>query len=79
MPNGLNVNRLGITVSKKVGNAVKRNRIRRHIFEAYRLNEQKLKVGYDFVFVARCSAVGADFSHYLVNLEKFFTKSGLML
>jgi len=79
MPNGLNVNRLGITVSKKVGNAVKRNRIRRHIYEAFRLIEADLKSGYDFVIVAKCSAVGADFSHYLDDMRKFFSKSGLIL
>ena len=39
--------RLGITVSKKLGHAVTRNRIRRRIREAYRLHEQEIKNGYD--------------------------------
>lgn len=51
--NGLNCNRLGITVSKKVGKSVERNRIRRLIKENYRLYEEYLKSGIDYIFVAR--------------------------
>lgn len=51
--NNQNYNRLGITVTKKIGNAVKRNRARRIIKEAYRELEKSLKTGYDFVLVAR--------------------------
>ena len=46
-------NRLGITVSKKIGKAVVRNRIRRIIREAYRLEADVLLPGYDMVIVAR--------------------------
>ncbi|MBQ9375013.1 MAG: ribonuclease P protein component [Ruminococcus sp.] len=46
-------NRLGISVGKKQGNAVKRNRIKRIIRAAYRLNEEKIPIGYDIVFVGR--------------------------
>lgn len=52
-PNRMPVNRLGITVSKKNGNAVQRNRIKRIVRVAYRLNEDKLPIGYDIVFVGR--------------------------
>ena len=45
--------RVGITTSKKIGNAVKRSRSRRVIRAAYRQVYPKLKPGYDFVFVAR--------------------------
>lgn len=55
LPNNLNANRLGITVSKKIGKSVKRNRFRRLIRENYRLYEDFIKVGYDCVFVARSS------------------------
>lgn len=51
--NGLEINRLGITASRKVGNSVKRNRFRRLIRESYRLREGSLKTGYDIIFVAR--------------------------
>ena len=49
-------NRIGITVSKKVGGAVQRNRVRRRLKEIYRLNEDKLNTGYDIVFVARVNS-----------------------
>lgn len=51
--NGLAENRLGVTVSAKIGGAVVRNRIRRRYKEIYRLNEDKLQKGYDIVIVAR--------------------------
>jgi ribonuclease P protein component, eubacterial len=47
------VNRVGITTSRKIGDAVHRNRARRIIREAYRALEGRLPAGYDFVFVAR--------------------------
>ena len=51
--NGTTENRLGITVSTKIGGAVVRNRIRRRFKEIYRLNEDKLQKGFDVVIVAR--------------------------
>lgn len=51
--NGLPYNRIGITAGKKLGNAVERNRIKRIIRAAYRLNEQKFPIGFDIVFVGR--------------------------
>ena len=49
-------NRLGISVSKKVGNSVVRHRVTRLIREAYRLNRANIDVGYDIVIVARPSS-----------------------
>ena len=49
-------NRLGISVSKKVGNSVVRHRITRLIRESYRLNRKKFILGYDIVIIARASA-----------------------
>lgn len=46
-------NRVGITVSNKIGKAVIRNRVRRRLREIYRRNEQKLRRGMDVVMVAR--------------------------
>ena len=55
------VNHLGITVSVKLGCAVERNRARRRIRETYRLNETRLKSGFDIVIVARKPAVDGPF------------------
>ena len=54
-------NRLGYTVSTKLGHAVVRNRVRRRLREIYRLNALKLSSGYDIVIVARTRCVGGDF------------------
>ena len=54
--NNTEENRLGISVSKKVGNSVVRHRITRLIRESYRLQEDKFQSGYDIVIVARASA-----------------------
>ncbi len=70
-------NRLGLTVSKKVGKAVMRNRIRRLIRENYRLREGKIAKGYDLVFVARKSAAEADFYKIGSAIDFLFKKSGL--
>ncbi len=51
------INRLGITATKKIGNAVERNRAKRVIKEAYRLLEPQLPTGIDIVIVARKKAV----------------------
>ena len=52
-------NRVGITVSKKLGKAHVRNRTRRRLREVYRLNEAKFRPGWDIVVVARTKAVDA--------------------
>ncbi|MCC8043860.1 MAG: ribonuclease P protein component [Oscillospiraceae bacterium] len=51
--NSLKYNRMGISTSKKIGNAVKRSRARRVIRQAYRENEFLLPKGYDIVIAAR--------------------------
>ena len=60
--NGGNINRVGYTVSVKLGHAVVRNRVRRRLREIYRLNAPALKEGYDLVIVARARCVGAGYS-----------------
>ncbi len=54
-------NRVGFTVSTKLGKAVKRNRVRRRLREIYRLNEQRIARGTDLVVVARGRAVTATY------------------
>ena len=59
--NRTGMNRVGITVSKKLGKAHIRNRVRRRLREVYRLNEQLFQPGWDIVVVARTKAIYADF------------------
>lgn len=56
LKNNTEENRLGISVSKKVGNSVVRHRITRLIRESYRLQESKFQNGLDIVIVARANA-----------------------
>lgn len=56
--NGRSYNRIGITASKKIGNAVCRNRCKRLIRQAYRESEINLPVGIDIVIVARKALCG---------------------
>ena len=65
--------RLGISVSKKVGNSVVRHRVTRLIREAYRLNKEKFLNGYDIVVIARSSANGKTYQEIesaLLHLAK---------
>lgn len=55
-------NRLGYTVSVKLGGAVVRNRVRRRLREVYRLSSPQLKQGFDIVIVARARSASAPFS-----------------
>lgn len=52
-PNNLGFNRLGVTVTKKIGKAHIRNRAKRRLREVFRQNQSFLKNGYDFVLVSR--------------------------
>ncbi len=56
LENGTRYNRLGISVSKKVGNSVIRHRIKRLVKESYRMHETIFKRGFDLVIIARVSA-----------------------
>ncbi len=61
LANGTDKNRLGISVSKKVGNSVIRHRVTRLIRESYRLKEEKFVRGYDIVVIARPGAKESNF------------------
>ncbi len=54
-------NRLGISVSKKVGNSVIRHRLTRLIREGYRLQEDRYRCGLDIVVIARTGAKGKSY------------------
>ena len=71
-------NRVGITVSKKLGNAHIRNRTRRRIREVYRLNEEKFQHGWDIVVVARSKAVEAPFDTLTGSYLHLAKKAGIL-
>lgn len=75
--NRFSYNRLGLTVSPKVGKAVVRNAVRRRLRENYRLL-QGLDEGYDIVIVARRRAAVASFYEIKKDLESALTESGLL-
>lgn len=62
--------RVGFTVSKKVGNAVERNRVRRRLREAVRLaGGVRLREGYDYVLIGRRTALAWSFDRLVSDLE----------
>ena len=71
-------NRVGITVSKKLGKAHLRNRTRRRIREVYRLNEERFRPGWDIVVVARTKAVDAPFDALTRSYLSLAKKAGLL-
>ena len=82
LENGTDYNRLGIVVSKKVGNSVVRHRVKRLIKESYRLHEPMFSRGLDIVVVARVGANAINYDdtesallhlmklHHAINVEQ---------
>lgn len=71
-------NRVGITVSKKLGHAVVRNRVRRRLREVYRLHEDRFLPGYDIVVVARTRAIHASFDTLIRSYLSLAEKAGIL-
>lgn len=81
LENSLGSNRIGISVSKKVGNSVVRHRLKRLVKENYRLREEMFNSGLDIVIVIRVNAKDCDFELiknaliHLGNLHKVTIKN----
>lgn len=71
-------NRVGLTVGKKLGHAVVRNRVRRRLREVYRLNEDRFLPGWDIVVVARTRCIDADFAQLTKAYLSLAQKAGIL-
>lgn len=69
LENGTDITRIGISVSKKVGNSIVRHRLARLIRESYRLHADEVMTGFDIIVVARTG---------LKNKDYFETESALL-
>ena len=70
---------VGIVTGRAVGGAVQRNRARRLLREAYRLNKHKLKPNLRMVLVARAAIAGKTFSDVETELLKLFRTAGILM
>jgi ribonuclease P protein component len=66
--------RMGVTVSRKIGGAVRRNRVKRLVREAFRRYRLLFPTGLDLVFIAKKSAVDVDYDQVVQEIERLCRK-----
>ncbi|MFC7395122.1 ribonuclease P protein component [Scopulibacillus cellulosilyticus] len=71
--------RLGVSVSKKIGNAVTRNRIKRYIKEAFKHLEDRLLIGCDFVIIARKPTADMNYHDSFKSIQHVLKRAGVLL
>ena len=75
MPNALDISRYGFTVSRRVGKAVVRNRVKRRLREIVR--QARLKPGWDFIIIARVPAAEAEFAELAGSVRRGLDLTGI--
>lgn len=78
LPNTLGHNRYGLVVSRRVGNAVVRNRLRRQLREVIRTFRTDLQVGFDLVVIARPALAGQPFDHIRRIMRQILVEAGIL-
>jgi ribonuclease P protein component len=76
--NDLEHNRYGYITSKQLGNAVKRNRVRRLLREAVRLRHADVRPGFDIVWIARPGLVGKSLKTLLQLVDSLYLRAGVL-
>jgi len=76
LPNGLTWSRYGFSISRRVGKAVVRNRVKRLFREI--LRSAPVEPGWDIVFIARSPAAGADFASLEKSVQGLLSQAGLL-
>ena len=77
LPNGLELSRYGFTISRRVGKAVVRNRIKRLLREI--LRQTSLLPGWDIVFIVRIPAATERFERIEKSVRELLSRAGLLL
>lgn len=79
LPNGLSRSRFGFSVSKQIGKAVVRNRVRRRMREAVRLQHPAIAPGWDLVFIARRPIAEATYGQIAEACQRALAKARLLV
>jgi ribonuclease P protein component len=77
--NNSDFNKIGVSVSKKVGNSVIRNKVKRRIKECYRLNSYMIAKGYNIVFISRVKTSEATYKEIEKAMISLFKKAQIII
>ena len=76
--NNLDISKVGYSISKKIGNSVTRNKVRRRMKEIYRLNYNYIRKGYDFILIPKKNIVDISYLELESAMIHIFKISGLL-